>query len=312
MAAAPIRPVSPRTREDDVDVQSAIRAFVGTSSFEMAAGDLKGLDAARPWLPVGSTISVTWLPSDTHDMRVATARALADAGYVAVPHIAARRITDSCELDRLLARLSGEAGVRRAFLIAGDLPTPVGSFASSLQLLQTGLFERRGFQGIGVAGYPEGHPRIDDSLLQGELTAKIAAIWRAGMDSEVVTQFCFEAGPIARWLALFRARYPELPVRIGLAGPASIRTLMRYAKICGLGPSARAVASRGGSIARLLTDTGPDAVIRDLMAAPLVRHPATKLHLFPFGGLDRTARWVASVARGDFTLSSSESGFHVR
>jgi methylenetetrahydrofolate reductase (NADPH) len=291
--------------EGDAGVRAAIRAFAETASFEMAVGDFKSLEAAAPWLPAGKLVSITWLPKDNSEARIATARALTDAGLIAIPHIAARRISGSAELDRLLARLANEAGVRRAFLIAGDLPRAQGEFGSSLQLLQTGLFERRGFQRIGVAGYPEGHPQIDAQTLRTELRLKLATIRRAGMDCEIVTQFCFEAPPISRWLGALRSHFPHLPVRIGLAGPANFRTLMRFARICGLGPSARAIVKRGSSIARLLTEIGPDPIVRDLMSDPGQREPQTMLHLFPFGGLDRTARWAASVARGDLSLPAS-------
>jgi len=306
-------PASETGEDTGAALHAAIRSFVSTASFEMAAGDLDGLEAAKPWLSAGGMISITWLPKDNHDDRIAASRALTDAGFVAVPHIAARRIADSGELDRLLARLALEAGVRRAFLIAGDVPKAQGAFESSLQLLRTGLFERRGFTTIGIAGYPEGHPKISDDLLGFEANAKIATGWRAGMDTEIITQFCFEAPPISQWLAAFRTRHPQHSVRIGLAGPAGLRTLLHYARLCGLGTSIRALAGQAGSIARLLTDAGPDPVIRDLMTDPAVRQqPSVKLHLFPFGGLARTARWADRVARGDFTLSMSEAGFRVR
>jgi methylenetetrahydrofolate reductase (NADPH) len=298
-------------KRGDVTVHDAIRAFVETTSFEMAAGDLKGLESAKRWLPVGTTISITWLPSADHEARIATARALTDAGLVPVPHIAARRISTSLELDRILARLADEAGVNRAFLIAGDLEDARGPFGSSRQLLESGFFQRRGFRRIGIAGYPEGHPQIETGLLQTELNTKLIAIRDAGMESEVVTQFCFEAAPIRQWLGTLRRDFSNVPVRIGLAGAATIRTLIRFAKICGLGSSARAIFSHGASIARLLNEAGPDPIIRDLMSDPDLHGSQTMLHLFPFGGLERTSHWAATVRSGNFSLSGSEIGFRV-
>jgi methylenetetrahydrofolate reductase (NADPH) len=297
--------------KDDVDVHAAIRTFVDTTSFELAAGDLKGLESAKPSLPVGTPISITWLPNGNHDARIATARALTDSGLVPVPHIAARRISSSVELDRLLARLADEAGVHRGFLIAGDMGNAQGTFGSSRQLLETGLFQRRGFKRIGIAGYPEGHPRIESELLQTELYSKLVTIRNAGMESEIVMQFCFEAAPIRQWLGALRQDFPSVPVRIGLAGPATIRTLIRFAKICGLGASARTIFSHGASIARLLNEAGPDPIIRDLMSDPDLHGSQTMLHLFPFGGLERTSRWVAAVRSGNFSLSGGEIGFRV-
>lgn len=298
-------------REHESSVREAIRALVDTTSVEMAAGDFESLEAARPWLKPGSTVSITWLPNDSHEARIATARALTDAGFIAFPHIAARRISDFRALDYLLTRLIGEAGVDRAFLIAGDVADARGDFGSSRQLLETGLFERRGFKRIGIAAYPEGHSRIDSRLLERELIAKLTTICGAGMESEIVTQFCFAASPILQWLKALRHGFPNTPVRIGLAGPASLRTLIRFAKICGLGASVHAILSHGRSLARILTEAGPDPVIRDLVSNPELNRGPTMLHLFPFGGFERTARWVASVRRGDFSLSGAEPGFRV-
>lgn len=294
-----------------MDLHSAIRTFVATTSFEMTAADLTTLAAARPWLASGTVVSITWLPNDTHDARVAAARALTDAGLIALPHIAARRVTDAAELDRLLGRLVDEAGVRRAFLIAGDVESVQGTFDSSRQLLETGLFERRGFQSLGIAGYPEGHPRIGPDVLATELRSKLTLARHAGLQIEVITQFCFEAEPIRGWLGTLRRDFPQVDVRIGLAGPAHFRTLIRFARICGLGASARALFNHGGSLTRLLTEAGPDPIIRDLMSDALARSPRNRLHLFPFGGLERTARWAAAVRSGDFSLPAGESGFRV-
>ncbi len=291
-----------------------IRRFVAGASFEMSANDLAGLEAARPLLAPGTIVAITWLPKETqdsHDARVAAALALRNAGFDPMPHIAARRLRSRDELDRLLGRLANEAGVRRAFLIGGDVKQADGPYASSLDALRSGLFERHGFRGIGIAGYPEAHPSIAPGLLASDTAARIATALEVGLDPTIVTQFCFDAAPILDWTRRLRRTQPGLPVRIGLAAPASVRTLIRFAAICGLGASAKALIGRGASITRLLTEAGPEPVIRDLLAAPIAALGPVALHLFPFGGLQRAARWANAVARGAFTLSNSEVGFRV-
>lgn len=294
------------------DIRDRIRLFCGTASFEVAARDMAGLEAARQVLPPGVAVSVTWLPTDNDQARIAMAVALRDAGFEPVPHIAARRVASAADLDRLLGSLRDQAGVDRALIIAGDVPAAVGPYSSSLQILESGACERAGFKAVGFGVHPEGHPSIDDKVLGRELDAKIQRAGDGGLNSFLVTQFCFAAAPIFAWIEKFRLAQPSIPIRIGLAGPASLKTLLRFAVLCGIGASAKAVVSRAASFARLLGEAGPDPVIRDIAAWP--RFDAlgpVGLHLFPFGGLARTARWNARVVQGHFRLRPSESGFEV-
>ncbi|HJQ17379.1 MAG TPA: methylenetetrahydrofolate reductase [Allosphingosinicella sp.] len=296
----------------DLDrLRTAIAAFAGTASFEIAAKDAEGLNQARPYIPSGSTISVTWMPNDTHDHRVAAAKALCEAGYEPVPHIAARRILGVDDFDELVGRLTSEAGVSQLFIIAGDVPDAIGPFSSSLELLARCRPERLGIKRIGVGGHPEGHPIVSDAVLRAELDTKLAFISDIGAEPFVITQFAFSAEPIVDWLRAFRERGNEALVRIGLAGPAGVRTLLRFARHCGVGASTRVLMARGTSIAQLINEAGPDAVIEGLMTSAAAEDlGAVALHLFPFGGLERTARWIGPVSQGRFIMRKSEAGFH--
>ena len=298
-----------RNREDLDQLRAAIAAFAGTASFEMAAKDIEGLEQARPHIPSGSAISITWMPNDTHDHRVAAAKAVRAAGYEPVPHVAARRILGADDFDELVGRLTSEAGVSQLFVIAGDVPDAIGPFSSSLELLARCRPERLGIKRIGVGGHPEGHPVVSDEVLRAELDTKLAFISDSGAEPFVITQFAFSAEPIIGWLRAFRERGNEALVRIGLAGPAGVRTLLRYARHCGVGASTRVLMTRGTSVAQLLNEAGPDEVIEDLMASAAEDLGAVALHLFPFGGLERTARWIGPVSQGRFTMRQSEAGF---
>ena len=223
-----------------------------------------------------------------------------------MPHVAARRIAGRAALEDFLARAAGEGGVDSALVIAGDSERAGGAFDSSLALLETGLFERHGIVHIGVAGYPEGHPRIAAPALDAALAAKKSLARRVGIDLSIVTQFCFEAEAILSWVEKMKEH--GLPMRVGLAGPASLPRLLRFAAMCGVGNSVRALMARPQAITRLMVEAGPEVAMRDL-----ARRAGTSLagvHFFCFGGLVRTARWLRAVRDGRFDLTE-DGGFRV-
>jgi methylenetetrahydrofolate reductase (NADPH) len=157
------------------------------------------------------------------------------------------------------------------------------------------LIEGRGIARLSVAGHPEGHP-----YLTAAAALKGFEAWRdwgqqANIRVDVVTQFCFESAPILGWIGELDARGVNLPVVVGLAGPASPATLMKFALRCGVGNSMRSLRGQIGRFGRLLTETGPDDVVRGLQSAPATATASIAgFHLFPFGGLRRTANWLRS------------------
>jgi methylenetetrahydrofolate reductase (NADPH) len=198
-------------------------------------------------------------------------------------------------LADFLARLSGDAGVDQVLAIGGDCDRPAGPFDSSLQVLETDLLQKYRITRVGLAGYPEGNPRISTPVLEAALNTKIAHARKSGLQPYVVTQFCFEAAPILDWVRTIRARGIDVPVRVGLAGPASVTTLMKFALRCGVGNSVRALSLRGAAIARMLSESGPERVIAGL--APSAPELGIEgLHFFTFGGFARTAAWAREQA----------------
>jgi methylenetetrahydrofolate reductase (NADPH) len=276
----------------DADASLLLRGF----SLEVSSRDTRAIDRAAELLPPGTEVYLNWLPGDTHHRTIAAAARLRQAGLTPVPHIAARFLASFTQLADFLARLAGEAEVRQALAIGGDRDNPVGPFESSEQALATGLFARHGFQRVGLAGYPEGNPRIAPAVVAAALAAKLALVRTQGLTPYIATQFCFEARPILAWLQALRAGGVEVPVHVGLAGPASITTLMKYGLRCGVGNSVRALALRGPAIAHLLNETGPDTIIRELATAAALEPGLgiAGIHLFSFGGLQRTAEWARS------------------
>jgi methylenetetrahydrofolate reductase (NADPH) len=241
----------------------------------------------------GTEVTVTFLPGDNYRHNVDTAAALRHAGFNPVLHLAAREMPSRAALADFLARARGEADVRRILLIAGDVAAAKGPFRSSLDVRASGLIEAHGITSLSVAGHPEGHPYLAPAKAFEVLQA-----WRDwGSETrirvDVVTQFCFESAPIVGWIGELKARGIDVPVIVGLAGPATLATLTKFALRCGIGNSMRSVRGQIGRFGRLLTDIGPDNVMQGLRSAPAAATAAIAgFHLFPFGGLRKAGEWL--------------------
>jgi methylenetetrahydrofolate reductase (NADPH) len=214
-----------------------------------------------------------------------------------------RRHGDTEALRDLLARLTGEADVRRLLVIGGDVE-PVGPFPDALAVIQRGRLREAGIEEIGIAAYPEGHPRISLARLAASLDEKIASAAAQGLRVHIVTQFSFSAEHILSWLRKTRAGGISHPVRIGLAGPTSLPQLIRFAKRCGVAASLRGLTS--GTASALIGNVGPDRIIEALAAAgPLgAVHP----HYFSFGGVVATARYARRIA--DMECAAVQAAAH--
>jgi methylenetetrahydrofolate reductase (NADPH) len=289
-------------------VASRIATLARDASIECSVRDPDEIARVGALLPAGTAVFVSALSRDTAERAVAVAAQLRHAGLEPVPHIAARALPSFTAARAFLTRLASEAGVRRALLIGGDVERP-GPFASSLELLATGAFEAAGIRQIGIAGYPEGNPRIGDQVLAQALRAKLALARRAGLEVFIVTQFCFEAERILEWLRATRGHGIDAPIRIGLAARSSARTLLKYALRCGVGPSIRALGTHAAAITRLFVESGPEAIVRTLAAELRPEDGVAGLHFFPFGGFARAAEWLNAVRDGRFRLD--RDGFAV-
>jgi methylenetetrahydrofolate reductase (NADPH) len=276
------------------------------ASVELSSRDTAEIDACVDLLAPGTDVYISMPPGQTYHGNVALAARLRRAGLNPVPHFAARRIASREALDEYLERSAGEAAVSSALVIAGDSDRATGPFESSLALLESGLFQKHGVVHLGVAGHPEGHPKIAPYVLESALAAKKSLARRSGLDLRVVTQFCFESAPVLEWTAKIKAH--GLPVRVGLSGPASLPRLLKFAALCGIGNSIRALKARPQAITRLLVEAGPEVIVRELARHP--GPPIAGLHFFCFGGLIRTARWLCALREGRFELTE-DRGFRV-
>ena len=262
-------------------------------------------------LAPGTTVNVTFLPGSDPADTVAVATRLRAEGFEPVPHVAARSLTDRAALDRYLGALKDRAGVTQVLVIAGGVDRPAGGFASSMDLLATGLFQAHGIARIGVAGHPEGTPDIAEPALRDALLWKNRYAAEHGLDMYIETQFCFDAAAIAAWDRKIRGWGNRLPIHLGVPGLATLKTLLKFAQSSGVGPSIRVLTRQARNIAKLMLVQAPDRLVVDL-AAYRASDPdcgIEKLHFYPFGGLAKTAEWANAVAAGRFAFDERGTGF---
>ena len=281
-------------------------------SIEVTPAGATKVDSFGESLAPGTDVNVTFLPgSDPADTAKVAAR-LRDEGMHPIPHIAARSIHDKAQLDTILKALKAEASVDEVLIIGGGVDKPVGDFASSMEILETGLIQDYGISKIGVSGHPEGSPDIPDDALAAALEWKNEFADKHGLDLYIETQFCFEADQVLAWERDIRAAGNRLPIRIGIPGPATIKTLFRFAQISGIGPSMRFISKQAKNVAKLLTVQAPDVLLADLAKGMadddecLLAH----FHYYPFGGFAKTAAYANAVAQGQIELNK-KGGFSV-
>ncbi|WP_258077268.1 MULTISPECIES: methylenetetrahydrofolate reductase [Xanthomonas] len=276
----------------DPDTPSLASTITDAYSLEVGARDIDELAAAAPRIVRGSTIAIPYLPNQDNDARLAAARRVRNLGFQPMPHLSARRIGSLDELHTFVRRAVDEAGVERCLVIAGDPPSPIGPFSDSVSLIDTGVFERSGIQAIAVAGHPEGHPSMPATDRWDVLERKCRSIAERGMAPLIVTQFAFDADIVLTWLHALRARGIEHPVRVGVAGPAGVAVLARYAAHCGVGACASMLSKYGISIGKLLGTAGPDRFVDRLATGLSGAHGDISMHFFPFGGIAQSVGWV--------------------
>ncbi|WP_330351296.1 methylenetetrahydrofolate reductase [Streptomyces sp. NBC_00582] len=268
-------------------------------SLEMTGKDTSKLDEARGAIPPGTRINVTYLGNENLQMRLDAARAVNGFGFVPVPHISARRLTSRDELKVFLAALREHDAQAQVFAVGGDPAQPHGPYADSLQIIRSGLLQEHGVRGVGISGYPEGHPQISRETLWSALAEKANALAAEGLSGDIITQFGFDANAVLTWIEEVRGRDIELPIRVGVPGPAGVKRLMTYATRFGVGTSASIARKYGLSLTNLMGTTGPDRFLTALAAGyDAARHGEVKLHFYTFGGLDTTSRWIDAFRKG--------------
>lgn len=273
-----------------------MEAFLQGYSIEVMPRTAEKVEDFRALLPKGTRVYIAHIEGTPIEDMVATAKRLNAEGFPVMPHFPARIIKDRATLADWIARYRGEADVKQALLLGGGVNTPAGEYDSSMQLIETGLFD--GFERLHVAGHPEGNKDIDkdgtDAIVMKALKWKQDFASRTDAKMAIATQFCFESGPVIDWVNRINAAGVHIPVHIGVAGPAKLQTMIKFAIACGVGPSLRVLQKRAMDVTKLLLPYEPTEFVADL-AAHKAANPGfgiESVHFFPLGGIKTNAQWA--------------------
>ncbi len=263
------------------------------------SADLPGL------FPEGAWVYITDIGTDSSETLAKAAKRVRDLGYEPVPHFASRRLTTREALETRIRMMAEEAGVKNVLVIGGGLERQAGDFSSTMEVLETGFFDKYGVDRIGVAGHPEGSPDFTEEVALQALRLKKSFAERSDASMRIVTQFGFDAAKFIAWADGLKANEIDLPVHLGVAGPAKITTLIKYAAMCGVGNSIGFLKKNAMSLTALATSHSPETVV-----GPIEDHvlsgastPIRQIHVFAFGGLKKTSEWL--VERGSWQTGIS-------
>ena len=243
--------------------------------------------AVLEWVPRELTVTVTASPTRGLEPTLDLATSLAGHGYTAVPHVTARLVRDDAHLADIVARLTA-AGISDIFVPGGDADPPAGRFHSALELLERLAEMGRPFARVGITGYPESHPQIDDDIT-------IQSMWdKRRHAAYLVSNLCFDPATLRRWITRVRARGVTLPLLVGLAGPVDRARLLRMAAVAGVSESARFLAGHTEWFLRLGVPGGysPQRLLERVSGT--LTDPAAAvegLHIFTFNQLRQTEEW---------------------
>lgn len=282
-------------RKEEAPATGSLEPFLKGYSIEVMPRTAEKVEDFRALLPKGTRVYIAHIEGTPIEDMVATAKRIGAEGFDVMPHFPARIIKDKATLQAWVSAYK-DVGVAQGLLLAGGVAQPVGDFATSMQLLESGAFD--GFKRLHVAGHPEGNKDIDpdgsDRMVMEAARWKSAFMDRTDARMAMATQFCFEAQPVIDWVNRLQAEGIKLPVHIGIAGPAKLQTLIKFAIACGVGPSLRVLQKRAMDVTKLLLPYEPTEVLEGL-AAHKAANPGfgiEQVHFFPLGGIKTNAQWV--------------------
>lgn len=286
-------------------ISQTLSELVADGSIELIETSTAAIHPGQELLPYAMSVFVPALANRELMTNLDRMQSLSRAGFNPVPHLAARRLASEKQLREFLSRAVDECQVRRVLLIAGDNREPAGPFTDTLDVLDSGLLQTCGIKEVSFAGYPEGHSLISHQALQEALAKKLAWAAGAGIGVSVLTQFTFAPVRIIQFCVTLEKEAPGVPVYVGMAGPTHIVSLMRYARLCGVSTSLRAMQEMGMKAAKLVMHTDPTEQLQ-MLAHHCATHAGNNIigiHLYSFGGFSDSAQWMhdaigAAVAGG--------------
>lgn len=284
------------TAKSGMNVEERAGCLAQNASVEIIPHTAQKIADFRDVMPKGARIFIPFLPKARFADSVPLARRLRAESMEPVPHIAARRLRSRSELTDTLSELRERAGVRQVLVIAGDPVEPVGPFENSMAVLETGLLEAHGIETIFVGGQPEGIPGISGEAVSDALDWKYAYARQSTADFRLVTQFVLDPDNLMQWRRNIAGRGVDLPLHVGVAGPTSLKTLMKFAGLTGAKASFQAMRKYGAKLTRLSDKAAPDELIYRL-AGEEAGAPVHGLHVYTFGGFMQAVDWLNAWRR---------------
>ena len=280
------------------DINTNFKDFTSGYSIEVIPRSAAKIESFTDLLPKNTRVYLAHLETEDISAMIATAKRLNREGFTVMPHIPARLIQNQATLNDWISMYQNEAGVDEALLLAGGSKKPVGDFGSSIQLIESGLFDKAGFKRLHVAGHPEGSKDIDPS--GGTKNVTEALSWkqefskRTDASMAIATQFCFDAGVVKKWADSIKENGIDIPIHIGIAGPAKLQTLLKFSVECGIGASMKVLTKRAKDLTTLLLPYKPTQILNEL-AEYKSKDPESNIeqvHFFPIGGIKQTVDWI--------------------
>ena len=276
----------------------AIKKFLDGFSVEVTPKAASKIENFEDYIPSGTLVYIAHIEGTPIDEMVATAKKVNDQGFCAMPHFPARIIKDKNVLEDWISRYKNEANVSNALLIAGGANKPYGEYDSSIQLIESELFDKADFNNLHIAGHPEGSMDIDPdgstTNVDQALSWKNEFSKRTDANMAITTQFSFDASSVISWANNIKEAGIDIPVHIGIAGPAKLQTLLRYSIECGVGASIKIIQKRAMDLTKLLLPYKPTNIITEL-ATYKANNPSfniEKVHFFPLGGIKQVSDFV--------------------
>tara|TARA_B110000091_G_scaffold45359_1_gene49636 strand:- start:374 stop:1231 length:858 start_codon:yes stop_codon:yes gene_type:complete len=282
---------------------SNLKNFISGYSIEVVPNSAAKVESFAEILPKNTRVYIAHL-SEKEDIKtmVATAKRINEEGFSVMPHIPARIIKDKATLANWISMYRNEANVTEALLIGGGASLPLGDFDSSIQLIESGVFDDAGFKRLHIAGHPEGSKDIDPDGSNANVSSALS--WkqefsnRTDAEMAIATQFCFDATAVTKWAERLKQDGIDIPIHIGIAGPAKLQTLLRFSIECGVGPSMKILTKRAKDITKLLLPYKPTEIL-EALADHKMKDPSLNIdqvHFFPIGGIKQTVDWVKEVS----------------
>ena len=275
-----------------------LKGFLSGYSIEVTPRSANKIECFADVLPENTRVYIAQINIDDIPEMIVTAKRLKDEGFKVMPHFPARMIKNHAVLNDLISMYQNEAGIDEALLLAGGLPSPAGDYNSSMQLIESGLFDKAGFKRLHVAGHPEGNKDIDpdgsNKNVSEALSWKQEFSNRTDASMAITTQFCFDANVVKKWADIIKDSGIDLPIHIGIAGPAKLQTLLKFSIECGVGASMKVLTKRARDITKLLLPYKPTQILSDLAnySAQDSSFNIEQVHFFPLGGVKRAAEFV--------------------